>query len=66
MGAAGLGRIAGKLVGDAGHGRQHHADLVAAVDLALDGGRRGLDSGDVGNRCAAEFLYDSSHNTYDL
>ena len=51
-----------QLVGLAGHGRDHHGDLVAGVDLALDVARDAADALQVGHRRAAEFHHQERHD----
>ena len=48
-------------VGGARHGRDHHRDLVAGIDLALDVARHVADALDVGDRGAAELHHQASH-----
>ena len=50
-----------QMVGDAGHGGNHDGHLVAGVDLRLHVLGHGLDTADVGDRSAAEFLNDACH-----
>ena len=52
---------ADQLVGLAGHGRDHHRDLVAGLDLALDEARDAPDALEVGHRGAAEFHHQPGH-----
>ena len=44
-----------------GHGRDHHGDLVAGIDLALDVARDVADAVDVGDRGAAELHHQAGH-----
>ncbi len=55
--------ITDELIGHPGHGRYHHGDLMARVDLGFDALRHRLDTVDVGYRSAAEFLHDQRHET---
>ena len=48
-------------VGGSRHGRDHHRDLVAGIDLALDVARHVADALDVGDRGAAELHHQASH-----
>ncbi len=57
----GFGRPCHQLVGLAGHGGNHHGDLVAGIDLALDVARDVADAFDVGDRRAAEFHDKPAH-----
>ena len=50
-----------QLVGLAGHGGDHHGDLVAALDLALHQAGDMADALDVGHRRAAEFHCNFGH-----
>src|SRR5690606_37343240 len=57
-----FGAPADKLVGLARHGRNHHGDLVAGIDLALDVQRRLPDALDIGDGSAAEFHHNTRHD----
>ena len=46
----------------AGHGRHHHGDLMAGVDLALDMARHVADAIDIGDRGSAEFHHKPGHS----
>ena len=50
-----------QLVGGPGHGRNHHGNLVAGVDLALDVAGDDADALDVGDRRAAELHDQTCH-----
>src|SRR5690348_11292003 len=51
-----------QLVGLAGHGRNHDADLVARIDLALAVARRLADALDIGDRRAAKLHHDTGQS----
>ena len=50
-----------QLVGDTGHRRDHHRDLIAGIGFALDAARHRFDPVDIGDGRAAEFLHDTRH-----
>ena len=50
-----------QLIGHPRHRRDHHGDLVAGVDLALDMARDVADAVDVGDRGSAEFHHETRH-----
>ena len=54
-------RPADQLVSGAGHGRDHHGNLVACVDFALDVAGDVPDARDVGDRSPAEFHHQPCH-----
>src|SRR6185437_7098531 len=51
----GLAAPGDQLVGDAGHGGNHHRYVVAGLDLALDVARHVADAVEIGDRRSAEF-----------
>ena len=50
-----------QLVGDAGHGRDHHRHLVPGLHRALHAGGHGADAVQVGDGGAAELHHDAGH-----
>jgi hypothetical protein len=50
-----------QFIGLAGHGRDHHGNVMAGIDLALDVQRDVADAVDIGDRRAAEFHDEPTH-----
>ena len=53
-------------VGGSRHRGNHHGDLVAGIDLALDVARHVVDALDVGDRGSAELHHQASHSATPL
>src|SRR5207302_4904146 len=53
-----------QLIGGAGHGRHHHGDLMARLDLALDVACHVADAVDIGDRASAELHNQATHGDF--